>query len=175
MSKTRIKKTMVKGTITQTDAEAAFGELAKADARRQQITAKMDLEMSRIREKHQDELTTLDELINDKKEYLSVYASQNPDLFLKQRSIELVHGKIGFRTGTPKLKLLKSYTWAKVLDNLRSYLPKYIRTTEEPAKDRLLVDREIPEVKENLTKCGIMVDQDETFFCEPYKEELATA
>jgi len=175
MSKTRIKKTIVKGTISTTDAEAAFGELAKADARKQQITSKMDLEMSKIREKWQDELTDMQEIIDDKWSYLNVYASQNPELFSKQKSIELVHGKIGFRTGTPKLKLLKGFTWAKALDNLRSYLPSYIRTSEEPAKDRLLIDRETTEVKDNMAKCGITVDQDETFFVEPKKEELQPA
>ena len=174
MPKTREKKTLIKGQISPTDAEAAFGEFAKADARSQQINAKMDLEMAKIREKYQDELNELQEIKDGKFQILDEYARQNPQLFEKRRSIEFVHGLLGYRTGTPKLKLMKGFNWAKVLDNLKHYLPEYVRTTEEPAKDRLLADREVIAVKESIGKCGAFVDQDETFFVEPKKEE-ATA
>jgi len=45
-----------------------------------------------------------------------------------------------------------------------------VRTTEEPAKDRLLADRDVPEIFTQFQKLGITVDQDETFFVEPKKE-----
>ena len=173
MAKTREKKTLIKGQISQADAEAAFGEFAKSDARHQQITAKMDLEMAKIREKYQDELNELQSAKDDQFAILDEYARQNPQLFEKRRSIEFVHGILGYRTGTPKLKLTKGSTWLKVLDNLKHYLPAYIRTSEEPAKDRLLADRDLADVKEVMPKVGIYVDQDETFFVEPKKEETA--
>ena len=84
--------------------------------------------------------------------------------------MDLVHGIIGFRTGTPKLKLRKGFTWPSVVNLLKEFLPAYIRTTEEPAKDRLLADRDVPEVSTQFQKLGITVDQDETFFVEPKKE-----
>ena len=62
-----------------------------------------------------------------------------------------------------------------MLDNLKAYLPSYVRTTEEPAKDRLLIDRNTPEVADNLAKVGLCVAQDETFYIDLKKEELAEA
>lgn len=173
MAKTRFKKTLVKGIISPQDAEAAFAELAKSDARLQQITAQMDLQISKIREKNQDEMSELNEVIEDKKEYLSVYASQHPELFAKAKSIEMVHGKIGFRTGTPKLKNLKGFTWASVLNLVKEYMPQFVRTKDELDKESLIAERDNPEVSEKFKKIGVCVDQDETFFAEPKKEETA--
>ena len=83
----------------------------------------------------------------------------------------MVHGIIGFRTGTPKLKTLKGFTWASALQLVREFLPGYIRTTEEITKDKLLADRDAENMFDNMARCGITVVQDETFYVEPKKEE----
>ena len=85
--------------------------------------------------------------------------------------MESVHGVIGFRTGTPKLKTLKGFTWGAVTNLLKEFLPAYVRVTEEPAKDKLLADRDNEEVSGMFTRVGIAVAQDETFYVEPKKEE----
>lgn len=54
----------------------------------------------------------------------------------------MAHGVIGFRTGTPKLKTLKGFTWASALQLVKEFLPGYVRQTEEIAKDKLLADRD---------------------------------
>lgn len=172
MSKTREKKVLITKPITNEDAEQEFANFAAADAKLQKINAEMDVKITAIREKYQDEIARLNEVKEQAFEKLQHFAINAPELFVKRRSIEMTHGVLGFRTGTPKLKLVKGFTWAKVLDNLKHYLPTYVRVVEEPAKDRLLSDREVPEVKENLTKVGCLVDQDETFFVEPKKEAV---
>jgi phage host-nuclease inhibitor protein Gam len=68
------------------------------------------------------------------------------------------------------LKTLKGFTWASVTNLLREFLPDYIRKTEEAAKDKILADRDCENVKENLSKVGLSVVQDETFYVEPKKE-----
>lgn len=83
----------------------------------------------------------------------------------------MAHGTIGFRTGTPKLKTLKGFTWASALQLVKEFLPDFIRRTEEIAKDKMLADRESEGMTEKLSKCGITVAQDETFFVEPKKED----
>ncbi|MFJ1366650.1 host-nuclease inhibitor Gam family protein [Capnocytophaga canimorsus] len=50
------------------------------------------------------------------------------------------------------------------------FFTRYIRTVEEPAKDKLLADRDNEEVNTLFGKVGISVVQDETFFVEPKKE-----
>jgi phage host-nuclease inhibitor protein Gam len=85
--------------------------------------------------------------------------------------METAHGVFGFRTGTPKLKPRKGFTWGAILELLKEFNPSYVRKTEEVAKDKLLADREGEGVPELMQKAGIKVEQDETFFVEPKKEE----
>lgn len=54
----RTKKTVVSG-ITREQAEQAFADFAAADAKVQNLTSKMDIEMTRIREKYADQLAEL--------------------------------------------------------------------------------------------------------------------
>jgi phage host-nuclease inhibitor protein Gam len=173
MSKTREKK-VVRTGVTREAAEDAFARYATADARQQQITAKMDGEITRIREKYQDEINRLQEAKDETFDIMQAFATERKDeLFGRKKSLETVHGVFGFRTGTPKLKTRKGFTWGAVTNLLKEFLPAYVRTSEEPAKDKLLADRDIPEVIELFPKVGIFVDQDETFFVEPKKEEIA--
>lgn len=171
MAKTREKKTVYSG-VKQEEMELAFADYARADARIQKINATMDIEMTKIREKYQDELAKLTETKDNAFDIMQTYAMENRDeLFSRRKSMETTHGILGFRTGTPKLKTLKGFTWASVLNLLKEFLPGYVRTIEEPAKDRLLADRDLEDVKEAMPKVGITVVQDETFYVEPKKEE----
>jgi Bacteriophage Mu Gam like protein. len=171
MTKTREKKTVYSG-IKQEQMETAFADFARADARIQKINATMNVEMTKIREKYQDELAKLSETKDNAFDVLQAFALEQKDvLFAKKKSLESTHGTIGFRTGTPKLKTLKGFTWGAVTNLLKEFLPAYVRISEEPAKDKLLADRDSEEVAENLRKVGLSVVQDETFFVEPKKEE----
>lgn len=172
---TRKKKTIVTG-ITRDVAEQAFADYASADAKVQGITAKMDQEMTRIREKYADQLARLNEVKDEKFDVLQSYAMENREvLFGKKKSVESAHGVFGFRTGTPKLKSLKGFTWAAVTNLVKELLPAYIRTTEELAKDKLLADRDNEDVSSYFPKIGVQVVQDEVFFVEPKKESDAPA
>lgn len=170
MGKTREKKVVHIGISTE-DMEAAFTEFATCDAKLQKINATMDVEITRIREKYADQVTALGERKDKAFDIIQAFAMDNKDeLFSKKKSMETVHGTIGFRTGTPKLKLLKGFTWGAVTNMLKEFMPGYVRVSEEPAKDKLLADRDNDEVSALLPKVGICVVQDETFFVEPKKE-----
>ena len=171
----RTKKTVVSG-INREQAEQAFADFAAADAKVQNLTSKMDIEMTRIREKYAEQLAELETKKSEAFDLMQAYAVENKDeLFSKKKSVESAHGVFGFRTGTPKLKNLKGFTWAAVTNLCKELLPSYIRTSEELAKDKLLADRELPEVVEYFPKIGVQVVQDETFFVEPKKESDAVA
>ncbi|MCX6277689.1 MAG: host-nuclease inhibitor Gam family protein [Bacteroidetes bacterium] len=173
MTKTREKKLVVTG-VTREVAELSFADYAIADAMQQRITSKMDVEITRIREKYQDDLAKLQERKDKSFEAMQTFAIENRDeLFSKKKSVEFTHGVIGFRTGTPKLKTLKGFTWGAVTNLLSEFLPAYVRMTKEPAKDLLLCARDMPDISEMFPKVGIFVDQDETFYVEPKKEEFA--
>ena len=169
----RTKKTVVSG-ITREQAEQAFADFAAADAKVQNLTSKMDIEMTRIREKYADQLAELSATKEKNFDIMQAYAIENKEeLFSKRKSLESAHGVFGFRTGTPKLKNLKGFTWAAVTNICKELLPQYIRTTDELAKDKLLADRDNPEVAEFFPKIGVQVVQEETFYVEPKKENDA--
>ena len=167
----REKKVIYSG-ITSETMEAAMAEYAAADAKLAKINATMDEQFTRIREKYSDEIQKLTEIKDNAFEVVQAFAVENKaELFAKKKSMESAHGIFGFRTGTPKLKTLKGFTWGAALNLLKEFLPGYVRVIEEPAKDKLLADREMPEVQKNMGKCGIEVVQDEVFFIELKKEE----
>ena len=155
----RTKKMVVTG-VTREQAEQAFAEFAAADAKVQNLTSKMDGEMTRIREKYAEQLAALNAAKDKSFDVLQAFAVENRDeLFCKKKSVESAHGVFGFRTGTPKLKNLKGFTWAAVTN-----------LCKELAKDKLLADRELPKVAEYFPKIGVQVVQEETFYVEPKKE-----
>lgn len=169
----REKKTIISGVSRET-ADEAFALFAKADAQTAKITADIELQCAKIREKYAEKLADLEWQKAMAFDTLQAYASENKgSLFTKKKSLDMVHGTIGFRTGTPKLKTLKGFTWASALQLVREFLPSYIRTTEEITKDKLLADRDIEGMADDMSRCGIQVVQDETFFVEPKKEETA--
>ena len=171
MATKRVKKQII-SDVTREVADEAFATYAKADAEHQKIQAEIELACAKIREKHADKLASLDGLKATAFDTLQAYATENKgELFSKKKSLEMVHGVIGFRTGTPKLKTMKGFTWASALTMVKEFMGDFIRTTEEIAKDKLLADREAEGMAEKMEKCGIYVAQDETFYVEPKKEE----
>lgn len=170
---TRQKKTIISG-VTREAADNAFANFAKADASINKINATIELLCAKIREKYQFELAVLTQEREQAFDTLQAFATENQtELFAKRKSLEMAHGIIGFRTGTPKLKTLKGFTWASALNLVKEFLPDFIRTTEEVAKDKLLADRDVEGMGDKMAKCGIVVTQDETFYVEPKKEDAA--
>ena len=182
----RQKKTIISG-VSREAADEAFATYAKSDAQIQKINAEIELQCAKIREKYADKLAALGDDRDKAFDVLQSFATENQaELFVKKKSLEMAHGTIGFRTGTPKLKTLKGFTWASALQLAKKFLPlTYIRQTEEIAKDKLLADRDLEEVEVYDTPTGdprtvkmpeamavvdIQVVQDETFYVEPKKE-----
>ena len=165
------EKKVVHDCVTREEMESAFGAYAVADARLEKINATIDVRCTKIRDGYAEEISTLNDVKDRNFDILQAYALEQKDvLFTKKKSLESTHGVIGFRTGNPKLKTLKGFTWGAVLNLLKEFLPGYVRMIEEPAKDRLLVDRDVKSVSCLFPRVGITVVQDETFYVEPKKE-----
>ncbi len=180
---TRQKKTVISG-VTREAAEQAFAEYSKADASINKIQADIELQCTRIREKYQQKLGELQCERECAFDTLQAYATEHQsELFAKKKSLEMAHGVIGFRTGTPKLKTLKGFTWASALELVRRILPGYVREKVELDKERLLADRnessivlntagnDVVDMSKALAGCGLEVVQVETFYVEPKKED----
>ena len=172
MSTTKREKKPVLTCKTIEDAENVMADFATADAKIAKINATMDEQMTTIRNKYADYLQELGDTKVEKITELQMFAENNPQLFDKKKSLLMAHGVLGFRTGTPKLKTLKKCTWGSVTEMLKEFLPDYVRTVDEPAKDKLLADRDNEEVNSLFKKCGFEVAQDETFYVELKKEGI---
>ncbi|WP_165026745.1 host-nuclease inhibitor Gam family protein [Dysgonomonas sp. ZJ279] len=168
--KKRAKKTVLTN-ISDERMNEALSAYAKADAQIAKINADLDVKITKLRDEKADDLAKLAADKNESFDLVQAYALENKETqFSKKKSLDLSHGVIGFRIGTPKLKNKKGFTWAAVTNMLKEFLPAYVRTVEEPAKDKLLADRNDDIVAPLLIKCGVEVVQDETFYIELKKE-----
>ena len=166
----RTKKTVLTN-ISESQMNEALTAYAKADALVVKINADLDVQFTKLRDAKAEELARLETEKNDAFDLIQAYALENKETqFSKKKSLELSHGVIGFRIGTPKLKNRKGFTWAAVTNLLKEFLPAYIRTVDEPAKDKLLADRNDDAVAPLLEKVGVEVVQDEAFYIELKKE-----
>jgi len=154
------------------DASAAY---TKAHVSLQSIEAKMNEEINKIKEKYQDKISEQEEKRDEQFVVLEVYASEQKDTWGKAKSVDMLHTRIGFRTGTPKLKCDKGFNWTSVTSLLEEHYPDYVRTVSELNKEKLIADREFDGFDKLCKKAHIAVVQDETFFVEAKVEEVATA
>lgn len=170
MSKTRVSKKVV-SNVTAEQFEEAMSHYAVADAKEAKINATMDERITKIREQFATDLAQCAETKTNTLEVIQKYCEENQEeLFTKKKSMETVHGVVGFRTGTPALKTMKGFTWASVLTLAKTIAPKFIRTKDELDKEQLLSNRDQEEVKALMPKLGVEVKQDESFFIELKKE-----
>jgi phage host-nuclease inhibitor protein Gam len=168
-SRIRLTKPVV---ATRADAERILGEIAAKTAARNGLRAGLDEELTAVRQKYEGRIDGLSNDIEEKSGLLQQWAEENSEEFGNKKSVEFLHGRIGFRTGTPKLKTLAGWTWDKVKGVLDS---TFIRTKSEPDKELLLASYARGEITDaTLRGVGVKVVQDEAFFVEPKIEEGAS-
>lgn len=173
MATSRTKKKTIVPPLNQAEADRVLASYANSHAKREEINAEMDQKFTEIREQYADALGGHTDVVNENFKKLQMYYEVKPELFQKRKSVETAHGLVGFRTGTPKLKTLRGYTWAAVLKLMQAKKAvDFLRTKIEPAKDLLLASRENPETITLMTEVGIEVVQDDTFFIDLKKEEV---
>lgn len=160
--------------MTREDVEAAVRELCLASVRLDERLALLNLELAAARERHEADLSALTQTVDEQTDLVRAWADAHPEEFATRKSLVMVHGTLGYRTGTPALKPVKGVTWDRVLALLKMNLPHYIRIKEDVDREAILADRETLGA-ENLKTLGLRVEQQERFFVEPNKEAAKTA
>ena len=169
---TRVKKkTFVNVTLEQ--AQEASSSFATTNNKLAKLEAKMNEEINKIKSKYQDEVNDLTEAMEEPKSILEVFAREQQDSWGKKKSYELLHTTIGFRTGMPKLKCDKGFTWPAVTALVEEFYPDYVRKVTELNKEKLIGDRESEVFEKISKKVHISVIQDETFYVEAKEEVVA--
>lgn len=171
--KNRIKLT-APALKSRAQAEDTLRQVAEITLQRNQAQIDMDREITAIRERYEEAIGDANKSLEEKTELLRSWSESNPSEFNGLKSLELVHGLIGWRTGQPTLKTLSGWTWDRVLEKLKTLLrTDYIRTKEEVNKQAIIADRETL-TPQGLRDIGVRVVQDEGFFIEPKLEKLET-
>jgi phage host-nuclease inhibitor protein Gam len=167
------KRVKLSGPSIQTreQMEACVGDICRLTIFMDQTKALMDQRLTEIRSEYEEQLAGADEKINQLMALARDWAESHQEAFGPRKSIDMMHGTVGFRTGQPTLKTATGWTWARVLEVLS---PCYIRTKQEPAKENILADRDILGA-DGLRKFGLRVDQSESFFVEPTRDQLSPA
>lgn len=166
----RVKKTVLTN-ISESQMNEALTAYAKADASIVKINADLDVMFTKLRDEKADELAKLEAEKSEAFDLVQAYALENKETqFSKKKSVELTHGTIGFRMGTPKIKTLKGFTQKAVAKLLEKLAPEYVRKTIELDKEKLIADRDKEGMAAKMKDYGVEVVQDESFYIELKKE-----
>ena len=169
----RIKRNLVVLT-SRADVEATVGELAMLELNREAMVNSMEQRLKMVREEYEVELARINGLIQEKFPSLQQWADTHPDEFGKRKSLELLHGTIGYRTGQFQCKPLPGWTWDKVIAWLLNKSLGYTVTKVNVDKEKLIADRETL-TEQGLADRGVRVFQEEAFFLEPKRESIPEA
>lgn len=161
------------GPVTRELAEEAFATYNTKVSSLMIIEGEMNKKITAIKEKYENSINELQDARDEAMDVVHAFAIDHPELFTERKSVEWTHGSFGFRTGTPKLKPRKGFTWASILELVKRLQPKYLRTVEEVNREAIIADRE--KLADKIKDIGAEVVQDETFFIKPNLHEVATA
>jgi len=164
MSKTRLKP-VINPPRSREEMESLVGDIAALEITLRAHAAAMDAELQGVRERYEPMIAACAEQITPLILRARAWAEEHPAEFGKHKSIEMIHGTIGWRVNTPSLKTLAGWTWDRVLEAVKKCAPSYVRTKEDVNKQAILNDREM--LGQDLKQLGVRVVQEEDFFVDP--------
>lgn len=173
MKQARIKLT--KPVINnRAEAEAAVREICELKNAYQMALAEMNAAVTEAKKNFEDKFAPVQKRILEKSALVQDWAEASPSEFNGAKSLDMVHGQVGWRTGQPQLKPLSGWTWDRVLEALRPHkvLFGYIRVKEEVNKQQILENRNVIDDGQ-LREVGLKVTQEEAFFIAPKLEQTA--
>lgn len=167
------------------ELEAVMGEYAAQVLERDRLTVEMEQRIQEIRAEYEPTIASCVACGNGLFEDLQAWAAMHPAEFGAKKSIDLLHGTIGFRTGTPAVLQVKGVKCEHTLAQIkaRGFL-WLVRTKEEVDKAAVLRSYvrpgadtspgsgavSHPLTDADLKTLGLYVDQRETFYTEVKRE-----
>jgi len=174
MKKSKRIKVLVPEVKTREEMERVLGEIAKWKNFETITTALMNQRITEVRTEYEAQLADASDKLKALVTAAKQWADTNPGEFEKRKSVELVHGTVGYRTGMPKVEPKGKLTWKIVLERIKSLgkpMKDFIRTKEEVDKDLILANRAnlFPADLDNM---GVEIVQDEVFYVDPKLTEV---
>lgn len=171
------KSAKISKTPTKAEALDLVKQHSEAVHKLEQLRAKMDGELDKVRKKYTEQMAQHQTTVNDSFSAIQQYALEYRDEeFKAKKSQDWGVALVGFRISAPATKLRKGFTWASVMTMLKEKdMKQFLRTKEEVNKEMMLEYREDEEMAENLLACGVVFDQAESFYIDVKQEESVVA
>ena len=142
--------------------------LLTATIKSERIMAAMAQDVAMAQKAHATGLTkTLEEIAELQHKIEETYTGNREILEDGNKSVQLQHGLLGFRTpSNPGLEPLSDkWTWPKILAAAKKfYGTKYLHKPKPPGLDKVKIKKELD--AEKLAKIGVKLDDAETFYYE---------
>lgn len=169
------------GIATREELEAEMDRYAAARIAEAAEKAAMEEDVRLAREKHEESLAARKAEAEASFRVLERWARANPGAFAEKKSLELVHGRIGFRTGMPRLSVPRGADEAALCEALlASGLAEAVRTERRLDASRIIAlaaaaqGTAAAETYARLRAAfGVHVTQAERFFAEERGEKGA--
>jgi phage host-nuclease inhibitor protein Gam len=154
-------------------AEDVLGQIRELTIERNTLILETEQFIKAAHDTHKERLTDIDQELQVKSELIRNWAEANPSEFGNRKSLDMIHGTIGWRIGMPKLVKKAKETWDDLVAKVREGLGElYIRHKEQVDRESIIRDAGegilTPAV---LRSIGLSVTQDESFFVDPKIEE----
>lgn len=175
MQKTRSVKVVTSTITSEIELEQLVADYASKTHQLHELEARMNQEIDAIRTRYLADIDRLTAQLEAGLNEASAWASLHPERFQAKKSIDLVHGTIGFRTGTPRCVLRRGTDMDDLVNRMLGDpdASPFVRQKYELAKDRIIdASAATPDVVQTvLNRYGIKVTQSERFYIDVKTDE----
>ena len=166
---TRLRATTI---MNRTDLENVLGRYAAAVIEADALKAELDRKVNELRAGYEERAAALGKRAEIFFADIEAYLANNPEeIPAGRKSLELLHGTVGYRTGNPTVRLPRGVEEAALCEELRGAgFPEYVRTREEVNREAVLAADDA--ARESLAAHGVKVTQTkDRFFIEIKREQ----
>lgn len=154
--------------------ENALGDYSKVTIQLTRKALELDAKINLLRKQYEVELTEMTEQCEAMFEDIQAWATLNQAEFETRKSLELIHGIIGFRTCPASVKQVGGVKVEHTIDMMKANpnYEAYLRTKTELDKDSILGAYGLKKegLLADLAAVGLKIEQKENFFVELKKE-----
>lgn len=134
MKNSKRTKIPVNQIADKTELESVVNRIAMTTINRNRTQLLMEEEIAAVKLQHQASLNACDTSLTADVELVESWANANRPEFGQLKSLDLVVGKIGWRTGTPKVTPLKGKSFGPVLERLQE-IHDYVHAVQAAPDD----------------------------------------
>ena len=166
------KKTNKTTIRTREELECVMGEYTAQVLERDRLTVAMETEIAAVRTRYEAPIAACVQCGDGLFEDMQSWATLNPDAFGERRSLDLLHGAVGFRACPPAVRQVPGVKAEYTLELLIRQHASWTRVKAEVDKQRILADLANGDAEEgHLKPFGLQVERKELFYAEIKRED----